>query len=404
MGKTPVAIVSVRNGNIKEAVKKTIDLLGGINSFIEGAKKVLLKPNLLMAPEDERQREMIRTDPRILEALTELINGEYQILIGDCSGVVISGGSRAALRRSGYLSLGDKKNVTVHSLEKNGPIKSQINGKRLKEALVSKDFLEADAVINIPKMKTHSLTLYTGAIKNLYGTITGGEKRRIHVLGNNLKGFSQCLVDIYSFEKEMINLNVMDAVIAMEGLGPSTSGTPVEMNLILASPDAIALDAVAASLMGLQPLKVPMIKFAAEQNLGVADLSKIQILGEPLKEHTRKFKLPSTRIFHNLPLNTIIYSLITNKPIYDSGCVGCRVCEKACPMEVITIVKNKDGNPKPIIDYSGCISCFTCSEMCPNACYKEKSGLTKLGKGIIGIISGLLIAGIIGLIFWLISL
>ncbi|TFF84786.1 DUF362 domain-containing protein, partial [Candidatus Heimdallarchaeota archaeon] len=101
MGKTPVAIVSVRNGNIKKAVKKAIDLLGGINSFIEGATKVLLKPNLLMAPEDERQREMIRTDPRILQALTELINDKYQILIGDCSGVVISGGSRAALRRSG---------------------------------------------------------------------------------------------------------------------------------------------------------------------------------------------------------------------------------------------------------------------------------------------------------------
>jgi ferredoxin len=257
---------------------------------------------------------------------------------------------------------------------------------------ISRDVIENESIINLPKMKTHGLTMYTGAIKNLFGTICGADKTRIHALGASIGGFSQCLVDLFSFLKPKIKLTIMDAIIAMEGRGPGVAGKPVEMNLILASADVVALDAVAFRLMGHNPKKVPAIKLAAEQGLGQIKQEEIEIVGEKIAKHKKKFKLPFSAAIARIPFARFS-KIILSVPKYRGGCTNCQTCVKACPKSVITIVKNKKGEPEPQIDYSGCISCFTCSEVCPEACYVEK--MKYLPHIILAVIS---LLGIIGAI------
>ncbi|MHA1879621.1 MAG: DUF362 domain-containing protein [Candidatus Heimdallarchaeota archaeon] len=370
-----VAIVKIENKQIELAVRKAIDLLGGITKFISNEERVLLKPNLLSAPENKEALEKIRTDPRVLEALIKLLMEKRspKIMVGDCSGVGEKGGTKEAIRKSGYLVLEEKyQNVEVRSLEARGPVHVDINGKKLKSATVAKDVMETKAIINVPKMKTHSLTIFTGAVKNLFGTITGGDKTRIHSLGGTLNGFSQCLVDLYSFEKEKIKLNVMDANVALEGSGPGAAGKAVKMGLILASEDAVALDAVAVTLMGIAPEKVPTLRFAHEQGLGEIDIEKITILGEQIIDHKRKFKFPKSARIAFLPFQRFS-KILQRYPKYKSGCINCQSCVKGCPEQVITIITNKKGEPQPRINLKGCIACYTCIEICPEACYGYES-------------------------------
>jgi len=368
-----VAIVEIKDNDVEKAVREAIKLIGGLKQFIGKSEKVLLKPNMLSAPTDKAKREMIITSPIVLEVLSKmLLELKKSIVIGDNSGAGISGGTRSVLERSGYLRLKAlDERIDVRSLELNGPVVTDINGKKLKKANVSKDFLEFECVINVPKMKTHGLTLYTGAIKNMFGTVCGDDKSRIHAMGATLEGFSQCLVDLFAFEKEKIKLNVMDATIAVEGMGPGASGKPVRMNLILASDDAVALDSVAITLMGSEPEKVPTIRLAAEQGLGEIELDNIEVLGEKIEDHKRKFKMPKTAALGKIPFARFT-GVQSRVPLYKEGCIFCLNCERACPQAVIKIIKTKSGEPKPIIDYKGCISCFTCIEICPEACYQTK--------------------------------
>ncbi len=368
-----VAIVEIKDNDVEKAVREAIQLLGGLRQFIGKSEKVLLKPNMLSAPRDKTKREMIITSPIVLEVLSKmLLELKKSVVIGDNSGAGISGGTRSVLEQSGYLRLkAIDERIDVRSLVLNGPVVTDINGKKLKKANISKDFLEFECVINVPKMKTHGLTLYTGAIKNLFGTVCGDDKSRIHAMGATLEGFSQCLVDLFAFEKEKIKLNVMVATIAVEGMGPGASGKPVRMNLILASDDAVALDSVAITLMGSEPEKVPTIRLAAEQGLGEIELDNIEVLGEKIEDHKRKFKMPKTAALGKIPFARFT-GLQTRVPLYKEGCIFCLNCERACPQAVIKIIKTKSGEPKPIINYKGCISCFTCIEICPEACYKTK--------------------------------
>ncbi|NHJ33484.1 MAG: DUF362 domain-containing protein [Asgard group archaeon] len=392
-----VAIVAVENSDVEAAVREAMKLLGGLEQFVSKYEEILVKPNLLIAPEKEEVQNKIRTDPRILEALSKmLVELQKRVIIGDCSAAGHDGGTREAIIQSGYLKISDKlDNVEIRSLEKNGPLNVDVKGKKLRTVNISKDVINAEAIINVPKMKTHAMTLYTGAIKNLFGTITGADKTRIHSLGASIQGFSQCLVDLYAYEKPKIKLNIMDAIIALEGMGPGASGHAVEMNLILASDDAVALDAVAFQLMGHDPKKVPATRYAAEQGLGEMDLSKIEVLGEKIEDHKKKFKLPITAKLASIPFQKFT-NITLRYPKYTSGCTGCQDCERACPEKVIKVVKDKKNKDKPAIDYKGCISCFTCMEICPEACYTHQfrnlNKVLAIGIPVFLIIIGLIIA------------
>jgi ferredoxin len=206
--------------------------------------------------------------------------------------------------------------------------------------------------INTCKLKTHTLTKLTGAVKNLYGSIPGGVKQMYHRDAKGEKNFSNLLVDIYQNIKP--ELNIMDAVIAMEGEGPS-SGKPKNVKLLLASKNAIALDIAASELMGYSPKKIFTIKEAVKRKLGNYN---IKIVGDLKKIPNLKFEKPSS--FKRVMVNAFLIGMTREKIIVDKDkCVKCGLCAEKCPMKAISL------NPYPIINPRKCIRCFCCIEVCP---------------------------------------
>lgn len=139
------------------------------------------------------------------------------------------------------------------------------SGRIFKSFILSKQVLQADVMISLPKLKTHGLTLFTGGVKNNFGCVTGLNKARMHLRAQDPETFSQMLVDLLGAVQP--ELTVMDAVVGMEGNGPS-NGLPKKVNAILASKDSVALDAVACKMVGIEPFMVPSTRLAHEQGKG----------------------------------------------------------------------------------------------------------------------------------------
>jgi len=154
---------------------------------------------------------------------------------------------------------------------------SPSNPLALKEVKIAKTALES-TIISVPKLKLHRLASVTLSLKNMMGAVT--PKGSIH---NHL---SQKIVDLASIIKPRIA--VIDGIIA--GEGHETSGNPVEMNLVIAGADPVAVDAVGAAVMGIPPEIVKHLRLAEEKGLGTCDLKQIEILGEPIEKVKKKFK------------------------------------------------------------------------------------------------------------------
>ena len=285
-----VSVVKANNYDLAElipAVRKSLDLIGGLNAIVKPGDKVFVKINHL-SPPSPAERGIV-THPIFVEAVITLLKeAGAEITVGDD----IEEGDEDGFIISGFRQMCDRQGVKLVNLREIGFVEKPCNGKILKNLYVSKIVLEADVIINLPKFKTHSLTTFTGGIKNLYGVIPAGLRRRFH--GDYLRSedFGQMLVDIYSMLKPQ--LTIMDGVMAMEGEGPG-SGKMRNLGLILASKDAVALDAVASGIIGLKPEDVLTTRYAGERGLGVSDLKKIGVAGEKFDSLVvPDFKLPAT--------------------------------------------------------------------------------------------------------------
>ena len=140
-------------------------------------------------------------------------------------------------------------------------------------------------IIHLPTVKTHGHSTTTGAIKNSFGGLLREVRHYAH------KYMHEVLVDLMLMQKELHPniLAVMDGTVCGDGAGPRTM-TPVGKNLILASADSVAIDAIAAKLMGFDPLSIPYLRMCHERGLGVADPAEIEILGEDIEEINFGFK------------------------------------------------------------------------------------------------------------------
>ena len=235
----------------------------------------------------------------------------------------------------------------------------------LKHFFLPKPVKEADLIINVAKLKTHTLTKITCAIKNLYGCIPGGMKQNFHRDAVGERKFSSLLVDIYQNIKP--RLNIIDAVIAMEGEGPS-SGKPKKINLLLASENAIALDIVASKLMGFKPRKILAIKEAIKRKL--YPNYEIKIVGDLKEIPNLRFEKPSR--FKRALVKAVLLGMTREKIVCDKEkCTRCRICERHCPVKAISL------NPFPVIDEKKCIRCFCCIEVCPEHALYLKDNIAK---------------------------
>ncbi len=348
---------------VLEATKKALDLLGGVSTFISPKSRVLVKPNLLMAKEPEFG---VDTHPEVVRAVIRMLKEiNCTIYLGDGPSVW---GSQIDNVDEVYEKSGMKKVCKEESVEL-----VNFEHKRWRKNLPLAAWLDkCDCVVNIPKFKTHELTLLTGAIKNLFGLVWKTHKTELHKKYFYVSDFSKILVDIYEEVKPA--LTVIDGIVAMEGDGPATSGKLRNVGLLLAGCDGVALDSVLALIMGIKPFDVLTTKEASARSLGVADIKSISIVGEKLEDAIgAPFILPSTSFKKKIPrpIIEIAKKLIKYYPCVEQGnCVKCAACIQACPNRAITLK-----NDRLIFDYAKCIACFCCQEACPNAAIKIKRNI-----------------------------
>jgi len=326
---------SYKQEEVDKAIKKILILLDfPVNKY----KKVLIKPNILGY--FKINTEAVVTHPALVQSLLKEFKNAR---VGESSAM----DTENNLRKLGYwkfkpIVFEEGKLVKVEDATL----------KVMKNFYLPEIVKEADLIINVPKLKTHTLTKMTGAIKNLYGCVPGGVKQLLHREAVGEKKFSHLLVDIYSHIKP--GLNIMDAVISMEGEGPS-SGTPKHTGFLLASRNAIALDIVASKMMGYKPRQILMIKDAVRRGYAGWD---VKIAGDVRTIPDLKFEKPSR--FKRAIVNAALLGMTKEKIICDKEkCIKCGVCMRHCPKRAITL------SPYPEIDTKKCIRCFCCIELCP---------------------------------------
>jgi uncharacterized protein (DUF362 family)/Pyruvate/2-oxoacid:ferredoxin oxidoreductase delta subunit len=360
-----VACDSYERGEVLEAVRRSIDLLGGLERFVSRGARVLVKPNLLQGASPDK---CVTTHPEVVRAVSRLLQ-EYgcQVVIADSPGggsIYTEGTLRRAYAASGWdevaRELGAELNLGTGYREVPNP-----EGKLVRRFLVIDPAVEADAIVVVSKAKTHVLTTMTGAAKNLFGVVPSLEKPSMHSRFPSVPEFSDMIVDLNQLIKP--DLQVMDAVMGMEGDGPN-AGEPRRIGTILASGDYTALDSVAARLMGLDPLEVGTIEAAARRGLVGQDLSEVVTVGDPIERFLVKdFKRPRTlrkeKGYKQMPWAAAALSLVraySLKPKVDQAkCTGCGQCVRICPRQTISLSRGKAR-----IDTGRCIRCYCCHETC----------------------------------------
>lgn len=364
---TCVSVVRCENYNeklVKEKVEEALNLIGGLKKFVKKGQKVLIKPNLLSP---RNPQDAVTTHPAVIKAVAEeVLRLSAQPTIADIPGYIHLGGD--FLEKTGIAKISQELNIPAVPLERDGFMEVKVKeGKHLKSIFIAKMVKDVDVIINLPKAKTHMQTYFSGAVKNMFGCIPSRERKRVHSFGGYEK-FSQVVVDIYS--TMVPTVNIIDAVVGMEGTGPS-QGTPKKLGAILCSEDAVALDWVTTYLMGYKPQEVVTTTDAGRRKLGEMVEDNIKIVGEcDIEGLKTNFKKPRI-MFSNLPnfFTTVGYRLTEVKPhIVLANCKKCLICANACPVDAID-----RKNPK--IDTKKCIECFCCHELCPEGAVEIKKAL-----------------------------
>ncbi|HMK15944.1 MAG TPA: DUF362 domain-containing protein, partial [Methanomicrobiales archaeon] len=347
---------------VRAAVAASLGHLGGMGEFVAEGQRVLVKPNLLSSrPPDAA----VTTHPAVAQAVVEEVQrAGGMAVLGDSPGGRNAGRSyERLLKRTGMAAVAEATGCELVSFEDDVVEVPAPQGKSFRRFTVGKAVTEADRVIVLPKLKTHQLTYYTGAVKVLFGYIPGLRKAEYHLhTGIDAGTFSDLLLDLHSALPPA--LAVMDAVVGMEGQGPS-NGNPREIGLILASGSCTALDYVACSVVGFDPASIPTVRKAGEQGAGPKSIEEIEILGEALEAvRISGFEKPGTMFAARLTpaLFAAVGYLFGARPeIYPGRCISCGKCAEGCPPGAIRWTKGET----PSIRYRRCIRCYCCQELCP---------------------------------------
>ena len=391
--KSKVVIVpcsSYDKETVFRAVKAGVDALGGIAAFVQPEEKILVKPNYLTAADPEKA---VTTHPAVIEAVLRLLveRGYAHVSCGDSPG---HGKGDAVHARLGLSETMERLGVRPANM--NEEVLTEFpEGKTAKSFYFAKEVTEADAIINVCKMKTHALERITCAFKNVYGFICGVRKAAGHVTYPNAHVFARMLADIHRATD--IRLHICDGVVAMEGNGPG-SGDPVPMNVLLFSADPVALDATFCRLVALDPQIVPTCTQGELLGIGTCREDRIELLladpaeGGETEDGSEaaevlapkvtaigtaalvsRFGRPSFNVDRHPGLSggkwdrrIGILNHITKRPyIRKKACIRCGVCVAHCPVPGKAVDFRKGKDKPPVYDYSRCIRCYCCQEMCP---------------------------------------
>ncbi|MDA8169639.1 MAG: DUF362 domain-containing protein [Nitrospiraceae bacterium] len=340
--------------------------LGG--SISKGMLAVI-KPNLLAPAPPEKA---MLTHPLIVRAVAEyLIEKGARVRIADSPAL---GSFEKVLKESGIGSALSGLPVEMAEFRESAQIQT---GEPFRKIELSRDALEADMLINLPKLKTHSQMLLTLGVKNLFGCVVGVRKPEWHFrTGVDREMFAKLLVQIYLALKPAFT--ILDGILAMEGQGPGKSGTPRELGLLLASRDTLALDAAVCGMLGVGPADMPVCN--AAMRMGLSTGYELDGTMEKIPD----FKLPRTSglVFGPRPLHGLMRAHLVQRPVPDEDiCRLCGECMRYCPVQAI-----EKREKKLRFDYNKCIRCYCCLEVCPYGAIKSKETLP--GKLVRRIVKG----------------
>ena len=351
---------------VYQKVREAVDLLGGMKNFVAPGQKVLLKPNLLSGRPPEK---CVTTHPLVVKAVALLVReAGATVLIGDSPQIE---SAKKAAHKCGIGKVADDLGIDIVEFE---PITvSNPDGKMFKYFTIGKILTEVDMVINIPKLKTHSLTTLTLAVKNMFGCVPGMRKAEWHLktYHEGIDHFAKMLLDLYTFINPA--LNIIDGIMAMEGTGPGF-GPSRHLGLLVAGTDGVAVDRVVAEVVAIPPERVSTLHIAATEGYGRQSMEEIAILGETLEEvRVTDFKSPTSQDpFMKLPkaMKNVLKTSFTNRPvIIPEVCEVCKLCLEGCPMKCIS---EENGMMK--INKKNCIRCLCCMEACPHGAIELKPG------------------------------
>lgn len=300
------SIVSIVKGTDVEAMaQEALDFTGGIKSVVKPGDVVLIKPN---CHGPHPWEDHITTDPRLIAAVIKLCKkaGAKEILVGEApslGGAMLSfeiSGQKAAVEATGVAKLVDLENAEYVTMQvPNGMILKKINRPKI--------VADCDVLISMPIIKTHHGTKMTASLKNMMGTLNRAGKTMVHMIG-----LSEAITDINISRKP--DLVVADMIVAMEGMGPIAGRTVVEqrdgsrkimktiggilvpLNMVVASKDPVACDAVCGRIVDIDPEGVDHIRYAYEHGLGNMKGEQIEVKGKRIEEVKHPFAPHPTNV------------------------------------------------------------------------------------------------------------
>ena len=344
MNKAKVSVVKTPSNpeypEIRQAVKKALDLVGGIQELVKPGFLVLINPSWVAFPV-EREAACI-TLPEVPRAIADITKEMgARPIIGESSAIGVD--TEKVIQESGYQEL-RSMGYEVVNLEKTKSIRLPVpNGQAFKSMPCWEIVKEADVIISVPKLKTHDQTEITCAIKNLKGLQPDKGKKNDH-----RRGLFDAVPDLLAVVKPQ--LAVVDALLCQEGVGP-IFGRPVEMDLIVAGRDLVAVDSTCGRIIGYDPSEIRITVNSAARGLGVMDPAQIEIVGEPLETVKRRFM----RSYEDEQVKVEGFQLIYG----EVTCTGCRntimsslldmkSADQLCHLPGVTVVAGDASLPEGI--------------------------------------------------------
>ncbi|MCI0497403.1 MAG: DUF362 domain-containing protein [Thermoplasmata archaeon] len=345
--------------------------IGGMARYVASGARVLLKVNLLSAAEP---RSAVTTHPAVVAAVARAVMdaGGKPFIADSPAGRFSKAALRKAYEKSGYArvaeDLGIGLNLDTDSHVRRVPIPSRVRSVRVCDFVTG-----ADAIIALPKLKTHSYQVMTLATKVMYGIVPGLEKARLHAVYPRRAAFADMLLDVLSVAPP--GLFVLDGILAMQGEGPG-SGTPVETGVLMASTDAVAMDAAVCEMLGIGPMGVPTLRRAKVRGMWPGEVR--YPLMSPGDVRYEGFRLPTSagRLAKGSGRRPRRF------PTVNTRCTACGACEEICPKGAVAVRDvsiaseegpNGQGSRRAVVDLGKCIQCYCCHEVCPERAIELRS-------------------------------
>ena len=373
MNKSKVAVVRCEAYDepaVSDAVKRGLDLLGGLQNFIRPGEKIVLKPNILIGDAPDK---LISPHPLVFKAVGELAQAiTPNLSYGDSPAF---GKPSAQVKRPQLGPVAEALGIPLADFE-NGREVIFADSPFIKHFTLANGVLDADGLISIGKFKTHGFMIITGAVKNQFGCIPGALKAEFHIKTPNPLDFGKMLVCLNLYIRP--RLYIIDGIVGMEGNGPR-NGDPVKMKVLLFSADPVALDATMCRLIDLNPEFVPTSKPGKDWGLGTYLAEEIELVGDSLEPLVNKdFKVsraPVKPVTTSSGAVATFKNLVTARPTIDpEKCIRCGICVKMCPVSPKAVDwHDGDKTKAPTHKYERCIRCFCCQELCPERAITVKT-------------------------------